>query len=68
MKIPKYIDKLINTRANLASQFCDADHRLSKWLIKNGIEVDSCDFQGGVESLVNPWDSAERVRQAIKNK
>lgn len=68
MKIPKYIEKLINTRANLASQFNNADYRLSKWLDKNGIEAESCDFHGGVEALVNPWDSAKRVKQAIEDK
>lgn len=68
MEIPKYIDRLINTRASLASQFNDTDCKLSKWLDKNGIEAESCDYHGGVEALVNPWDSAKRVRQAINDK
>lgn len=68
MRIPKYIEKLINTRANLASQFNNADYRLSKWLDKNGIKADNCDFHGGVEALVNPWASADRIKQAIEDK
>lgn len=68
MKIPKYVEKFINRRANLASQFCEVDNKLSKWIENNNIELDSEDYYGGVESLMNPWDSARRVEQAIKDK
>lgn len=68
MEIPKYIEKLINRRANLASQFREVDNKLSKWIENNGIELDTADYYGGVESLMNPWDSARRVEQAIKDK
>ena len=68
MKIPKYIEKLINRRANLASQFREVDNKLSKWIEDNGIELDGSDYYGGVESLMNPWDSTRRVEQAIKDK
>lgn len=68
MEIPKYIEKLINRRANLASQFREVDNKLSKWIENNGIELDGADYYGGVESLMNPWDSARRVEQAIKDK
>jgi len=67
MKIPKYIDRLINTRANLALQLHDADYRLSEWLEKNHVEAESCDVFGGCELYVNPWSAAERTREAIKN-
>lgn len=68
MEIPKYIEKLINRRANLASQFREVDNKLSEWIENNGIGLDSEDYYGGVESLMNPWDSARRVEQAIKDK
>lgn len=68
MEIPKYIEKLINRRANLASQFLEVDNKLSKWIENNGIELDRAYYYGGVESLINPWDSARRVEQAIKDK
>lgn len=67
MKMPKYIDKLINTRANLASQLNYADYRLSEWLEKNNVKVEEYDVFGGCEMYANPWDSAARVRQAIKD-
>lgn len=66
MKCPKYIEKLINHRASLASQLNEADYRLSCWIEKNGIEVEEYDIRGGCEMYANPWDSAKRIKQAIE--
>lgn len=68
MKIPKYIDELLESRAKAAERFNHYDFILSEWLDKNEIDVESCDSHGGVESLVNPWASAQRVRRAIEGR
>ncbi len=66
MEVPKYIEKIITRRAELAMDLNSADHKLSKWLEKNDIEVEECDISGGCELYVNPYDAAERIREAIR--
>ena len=66
MKIPKYIDKLIDRRARLAGALMDVCGELDDWLEKNGIEAEMEDTRGGVEIYVNPYNSARRIRQAIR--
>lgn len=66
MKCPKYIDKIIDRRARLAVELNDADCRLAEWLEKNMVEVDDYDVYGGCEMYMNPYNSAERIREAIK--
>lgn len=68
MMIPKTIEALINKRAILAEKLNSADYLLGQWLEKNGIEVEPCDIYGGCELYGNPWDSAERIKEAIENK
>ncbi len=68
MEIPKYIDKLIEKRAELAVLLNHADHKLSEWLKKNGVEVEEYDIYGGCEMYVNPRSSADRIRQSIRDK
>lgn len=68
MKMPKYIEKLIEKRAGLAVLLNHADHKLGDWLEKNGVEVERYDIYGGCEMYANPWSSAGRIKQAIKNK
>lgn len=68
MNIPKYIEKLIEKRAGLAILLNHTDYKLSEWLEKNGVEVEEYDICGGCEMYVNPWSSADRIKQAIKNK
>lgn len=67
MKIPKYIDRALMMRSKAACQFSKYDYIVSSWLSKNGFYdcVDSSDFHGGVESIVNPHDSEDRIREAI---
>lgn len=67
MKIPKYIENLIDRRAGLAALLNHADRKLGEWLEKNGINVEEYDIHGGCEMYVNPWASADRIKQAIKN-
>lgn len=68
MKIPKYIEKLIERRAGFAVLLNDADWKLAEWLERKGIEVEEFDIYGGCEIYRNPWDSADRIKQAIKDK
>ena len=49
MKIPKYIDKLLDKRARSAMQFISCDNKIVEWLEKNNIEFKKiaffdCDF------------------------
>lgn len=68
MKIPKYIEYLISRRAKLAADLCHADMTLSQWLESNDIETEDYDTRGGCEMFVNPYNSADRIRQAITDK
>ena len=68
MKIPKYIEKLIERRAGLAVLLNYADRKLGDWLEKNGVEVEGYDMYGGCEMYANPRNSAERIKQAIEDK
>lgn len=68
MKIPKYIEKLIEKRARLAVLLNYTDRKLADWLEKNGVGVEGYDIYGGCEMYANPRNSAERIKQAIKDK
>ena len=67
MKIPKYIDEALRMRTKAAKQFSRYDYIVSDWLSKNGFDndIDSSDFHGGVEAIINPQDSEDRIREAI---
>ena len=68
MKIPKKIETLLQRRALYADKLQDIDYELSAWIDKNGIECASEDYRGGVEMYVNPYESADSIRQAILRK
>lgn len=65
MEIPKYVEKLIDRRAELAFALMNADYKLSNWLDKNYIDVDDEYIHGGCEMYINPWITADAVRRAI---
>ena len=46
------------------------DYIVSEWIEKHGLEedIDSADFRGGVESIVNPDMSEKNIRNAILQK
>ena len=67
MNVPKYIYDVIEKRANAADRFNHYDYVLSEWLEKHGICAESCDTRGGVESIVNPWSSASRIVNLLKD-
>lgn len=68
MKIPKYIEQLIDKRTKLVEQLIDVTYDLDCWLDKHCIECEFEDTHGGVEIYFNPYESGERVKQVIKNK
>ena len=49
MKIPKYVQKLIDRRCKLADQLATVCWELDEWLDKNEIECETCDTHTGVE-------------------
>ena len=66
MKIPKYVEKLIDRRARLAGALMEVCWELDEWLDKNGVEAEMEDTHGGVEIYTTPYDSAKRIRQVIR--
>lgn len=68
MDIPKYVLKALGRRARAAETFNTNDLIVSKFIDKHNINVESYDYHGGVESIVNPYNSAKRVTLAILNK
>lgn len=68
MKIPKYIDKLLQARAYHADRVLDVGYKIDEWLIKNEIDVAPEDYGSGVEVYEAPYESADRVRDAIYRK
>lgn len=67
MKIPKYIEKLLERRARAASTFIETDLAIAGWLEKNDILVDSDDILMGACSLGEPYASIDHIRDAILN-
>ena len=65
MKIPKYVQKLIDRRCKLADQLATMCWELDEWLDKNNIECESCDTHTGVEIYCNPRSSKSRIMKAI---
>ena len=65
MKIPKYVQKLIDRRCKLASQLAEVCWKLDEWLDKNHIECETCDTHTGVEIYCNPYSSKNRIMEAI---
>lgn len=65
MRIPKYIDEALRKRANAAFKFRQYDDVVSEFIKQYNINVDFEDYCGGVESITNPYESANAVREAI---
>lgn len=66
VKVPKKIIDELERRTKAAYAWNDADYNISKWLDDHEIEVDTCDYHGGVEGIVNPRESAKRIIEAIE--
>ena len=67
MRIPKYVEEAINRRTRAAIAWINADTLISNFIHKNGLEdvIDTADYAGGVEGIMNPEESGERIKQAI---
>ena len=68
MKIPKYIDELLERRARCADLFISCDNQIAEWLEKNNIDVPEVDIRTGACSLCEPWSSIEAIRSCIREK
>ena len=68
VKIPKYIEKLLLRRELYATEILVISEKIDEFLEKHGIEVEEYDRTSGVEVYVNPEESANRIRKAIKEK
>lgn len=66
MKIPRDIDNALRRRTRAAESFLDADLIVSSYIDEVGADVDSYDYYGGVESIVNSRSSEKRIREALK--
>ena len=69
MKIPTYIETALRQRAKCAAKLGKINDTIDTFLIKNGIteEVELFDYGYGAEVICSPYESADRVREAIKN-
>lgn len=65
MRIPKYIDEALRKRANAAFRFLQHDVVVSEFIEKHNIDINFEDYGGGVESITNPYESENAVREAI---
>ena len=68
MKIPKYVQKLIDRRSKLSVKLAEVCYDLDMWLDKHNIECEMYDTHTGVEIYCNPQESKNRVMEAILNK
>lgn len=68
MRIPKYINELLEKRAKYAELFTDVDDKISYWIEENGIDAPIEDYGMGARSLGEPRESIETIRECILNK
>lgn len=68
MKIPKYIDKLIDKRQNLAVKLAEVSAELDEWLMNNGIHLGEEYTCTGCMIYCEPCTAARCVREDILNK
>lgn len=68
MKIPREIENALKRRADAACKLMKADAIITDFIIENGIDAELYDYATGVEMYANPYDSADRIRQAIRRK
>ena len=67
MKIPKYIDKLIDRRCRLAEELNSVACQLDEWCEKNGIDTYTDYLCTGVLIYSEPSTAAWHTREDIKN-
>lgn len=67
MKIPKYVQKLLDKRCDYAQKLSIESCKLDDWLEKNNIKCEDDDICTGCEIYVNPLASKLRIMEAIIN-
>lgn len=68
MKIPKYVDDLIQRRQKYAEMLNSVASQLDDWLLANNIECSPDSYQTGCAIYADPGSAAESVRQSILEK
>ena len=68
MKCPKFIRHALRCKINAANRWREYDLIVSRWCKENGIILENEDCFGGIEGIVNPEESAERILEAITSK
>lgn len=68
MKCPKYIKNALDKRMKAAQQFIHYDLIVSKYIDEHDLDVDSCHYYSGCESIVNPESSCHSIMRAIEEK
>lgn len=66
MKVPKYIIKLLKTKANSYSKALSAGVEVDRWLDKHGIEIEEYDRADGCEAAANPYTSINTIIKTIE--
>ena len=68
MKIPKYIDRLLEKRTKLAEQLNSVSTELDEWLEKNGIPTGNDYTRTGCMIYCEPYTAERCVRDDILEK
>ncbi len=68
MKIPKYVEKLIERRRKLAYELIEVDAELDDWLEKHNIPLSGDYTASGCMIYCKPDTAAQNVRNDIINK
>lgn len=68
MKIPNEIENALKRRTAAAIEWIEADYIVSQFIDENDIDCEDYDYHGGVDAIVNPAASANRIRKAIAAK
>lgn len=66
MRVPKYILDALERRAKAAETWEKNDRIITDFITKNKIDVPTENYCGGVEGVVNPWDSARVIIECIE--
>lgn len=70
MKLTKKMENLLNKRIELAIRLNNICREIDDFIKINNLEedVEDCDWLNGVEIYAHPYSSAERIKEAIRNK
>lgn len=68
MKIPKYVQKLIDRRWKLAEELNDVSNQLDAWLENNGISICNDYTTTGCMVYCEPYNAKKCVEEDILNK